>query len=38
MENHYAVLETDSNMPGNGNRLKIVHENKPKAVNNRQKI
>lgn len=34
--NCYTVLETDSNMPGNGNRMKIVYENKPRAINNRQ--
>jgi hypothetical protein len=35
--NHYAVLETNSNMPRNENRMKIVYENKPRAINNELK-
>ena len=35
--NCYAALETDSNTPRNENRMKIVYENKPRAINNEQK-
>ena len=35
--NYYAVLETNSNMPRNENRMKIVYENKPRAINKEQK-
>jgi len=35
--NHYTVLETSSNMPRNENRIKILYENKPRALNNEQK-
>jgi len=35
--NHYAVLGTNSNMPRNENRMKIVYENKPRALSNEQK-
>jgi len=35
--NRYAALETDSNTPRNENRMKLVHENKPRAINNEEK-
>jgi hypothetical protein len=35
--NCYTVLDTNSNLSRNDNRMKIVYENKPRAINNKQK-
>jgi len=34
---HYTVLDTNSNLSRNDNRMKIVYENKPRAIHNEQK-